>query len=506
MEKELLYTKTTSNEHIKRLGQYFTNFDVADFMVKWACESADNMLDPSVGNSVFLKSAKKMYPSCDLSGYEIDKNIIGFFGNPANAKLFVEDYMLNGWSERYDAIVCNPPYNRFQNISNRDEILEKIFEYTGIKHSASTNLYILFLLKSIYQLSESGRLAYIIPTEFLNSKYGDGIKKILIEKRILRAIINFKNNDKMFFNATTTSCILLIDKEAKDYVSFYNLEDIEDLNEIQTASDLCTPLCVEYDKLRPQDKWRKFLNREEHKEYRNLKTVSDFCHVARGIATGANAFFCLSESKIKEYSIPEKYYTPCICRSADVKNPIFTSAEFENLSKADKNVYLLDIPNSEAYEIKDYIKLGEQQGCNKGFLTSGRKPWFSMEKKPISPIWVSSASRNSMKFVRNLAGAKNLTTFHSLYIKNEYAAETDLIFCYFLTPIAQTILKIDRRELGGGLNKFQPNDLNGAKMIDIGAISSADKEAVITIYNEMKICYSDEQVQQLNDIFIRYIL
>ena len=407
MEKELLYTKKTSNEHIKYFGQYFTNFDVADFMVKWTCQKANNMLDPAVGNSVFLKSARKIYPSCALNGYEIDKNIIDFFGNPTDANLSIADYLLNDWDSKYDAIVCNPPYNRFQNISNRNEILKKIYEHTGVKHSAYTNLYILFLLKSIYQLSDSGRLAYIIPTEFLNSKYGTAIKKMLIESKLLRAIINFKNNDKMFFNAITTSCILLIDRENKDSVIFYNLDEIADLSKIQSLSCFNNALNVDYSKLSAQDKWRTFINQEEHREYNNLTDLSDFCYVTRGIATGANEYFCLSKSKIREYNIPEKYYTPCICRSADVKTPIFTNEKFETLSGENKNVYLLDILNNDVQEIDKYIKLGEDNGINKKYLTSCRNPWFSMEQKSISPIWVSSACRNSIKFVRNLSKAKN---------------------------------------------------------------------------------------------------
>ncbi|MFR5761745.1 MAG: Eco57I restriction-modification methylase domain-containing protein [Oscillospiraceae bacterium] len=76
---------------------------------------------------------------------------------------------------------------------------------------------------------DKGRLAYIIPSEFMNSKYGTAIKQLLINKKLLRAIINFKNDNEMFFNATTTCCLILLDHEEKEQVCFYNLQSVDDL-------------------------------------------------------------------------------------------------------------------------------------------------------------------------------------------------------------------------------------------------------------------------------------
>lgn len=506
MNNEINYSKSVSAKHIKDLGQYFTNYSVADFMCSWVCNHAKNMLDPAVGNSVFFKHVKKHYPKCALTGYEIDKNILDYFGNSTEANLFNSDYLLNGWDNKYDAIVCNPPYNRFQAISNRNEIIENIYAHTGVKYSGYTNLYILFLIKSIFQLSDTGRLAYIIPTEFLNSKYGTPIKQLLIERRLLRAIINFHNNDEMFFNATTTCCIILLDNEEKDGVNFYNLSSVDDLKGLDVGTKYYNSICVGYNKLRASEKWRSYINQEDGQDYLNLRDISEFCSVSRGIATGANDFFCFSFSKSQRYSIPTQCLSKCICRSADIKTAIFTEADFQKLSDSDKNVYLLDVNETDASLIEDYIKFGEKNGVDKKYLPSCRKPWFSMEKKPAAPILVSSACRETIKFVRNLAGTKSLTTFHSIFVNNNYQEYTDLIFCYFLTPIAQEIIRKNRKELGNGLNKFQPNDFNTAKMLNLNIISAEDKKSVREIYCEMQNRISDTHVDQLNKIFSSYLI
>ena len=500
---EKIYSNTISQEHIKKFGQYFTDERIAEFMVKWACKDAKNALDPAVGNSIFLKKIMKNYENCILEGYEKDKKILNFFGNPANAKIHNLDYLTNDWNKKYDAIVCNPPYSRFQSIDNRKEVIEKIYNNTGIKFSSYTNLYIYFLLKSIYQLSTQGKLAYIIPTEFLNSKYGEQIKEILIEKKLINSIINFENDSELFFNATTTSCILLLDKSEKKEIKFYNLKSIDELNAINDEYYIK----VKYENINAKEKWRCYLKHENNcsNEYKNIKKISEFCYVKRGIATGDNAFFCLSKSKMEQYKIPIQSVSKCICKSADISNPIFQKSDFETLKENDKTVFLLDINEDEENLVKDYISIGIKEGVNKKYLPANRKKWYIMEQKDIAPIWVSSACREKIKFIRNLTNSKSLTTFHSIFVNKNYEKDTDLIFCYFLTPIAQSLINDNRKELGNGLNKFQPNDLNSANMLDLDIITKDDRQNILNIYNDMQSEYNYNQIEKINDIIAKYI-
>lgn len=506
MTREIEYTNITNKAHIKLYGQYFTNYEVANFMCKWACKNAKHVLDPAVGNSVFFNATKNLYSECHLSGYEIDSQILSFFGNPAKGNINNVDYLLNDWDLSFDAIVCNPPYNRFQSVPNRDAILKSLYDHTGIKYSSYTNLYILFLLKSIFQLSKKGRLAYIIPTEFLNSKYGIPIKRKLLESNLLKAIINFENDSEMFFNATTTCCILLLDTEAKQNALFYNLSSISELKNLKVGEITKNVKVIPYQNLDPSDKWRSFLYHEEKKDYKNLIDIANFCRISRGIATGANDFFCMSKSKIQNKGIPENAVTRCICRSADIKNNIFSEEDFSKLAEADKTVFLLDINKEQEEYVYNYLSEGKSKGVHKKYLLSCRHPWYSMEKKPIAPIWVSSAYRNEIKFVRNLANINSLTTFHSVYINKDYEKDTNVIFCYFLTPVAQNIIRENRKELGNGLEKFQPGDLNHAKMLNISIITAEDYNQISEIYEEMIKHYEANQVVKLNDIFSKYLI
>ncbi|MDR0660371.1 MAG: Eco57I restriction-modification methylase domain-containing protein [Prevotellaceae bacterium] len=98
--------------------------------------------------------------------------------------MYLKDYIYNDWENKYDGIICNPPYFKFHDYDNKSA-LKEIENRTKVKLNGSTNLYTLFLLKSVVRLNPNGRIAYIIPSEFLNSDYGKLVKAFLMRKKFL---------------------------------------------------------------------------------------------------------------------------------------------------------------------------------------------------------------------------------------------------------------------------------------------------------------------------------
>jgi adenine-specific DNA-methyltransferase len=58
----------------------------------------------------------------------------------------------------------------------------------------------------------------------------------------------------------------------------------------------------------------------------------------------------------------------------------------------------------------------------------------------------------------------------------------DILTAYFLTGVARNIIDDNRREYGGGLNKFEPNDLNGARVVDLDSIDGTAESAIREAY------------------------
>ena len=233
---------------------------------------------------------------------------------------------------------------------------------------------------------------------------------------------------------------------------------------------------------------------------KNLRPVSDFCRVSRGIATGANGFFCFRRSEIERLGLPLRCFTPCVCRAPDVRRPVFTAEDWRELASADRTAYLLDITEADTPALAAYVRRGEADGVHRRYLPSKRTPWYSVEQKPAAPIWVCSVGRDGLKFVRNRADVKALTTFHGVYVKEEYADDTDLLFGYFRTPTAQALLRENRKILGNGLEKFQPNDLNAASMLDITLLTTAERAAM----RQLSADPSPDDIEAMDAIVRRY--
>lgn len=500
MTLEQKYILSVPLEHRKKYAQFFTPECIAAFMCQWVMEGKHkkSILEPAYGLGVFSRLLMK-YDNISVDAFEIDPRIFSkaLSACPPRVNLSNKDYFFSDWNCKYDAIVCNPPYLKFHDYDNTKYITD-VNEHLGTKLNGFTNLYTLFLLKSIAQLKKGGRLAYIIPSEFLNSDYGVEVKRALIQSNTLHHIIIVDFKECAFDDALTTACILLCERNEKpNNVRFSLVEGIDMLHSSLEKY-------VEYngDELDASIKWKAYYEENNCRKYNNLVPFSTFAKVSRGIATGANDYFTFKLSKIDEFNLPYNCFRKCVCHAVDVQNQIFTDEDFNVISQKDKTVYLFNAcADTTEKHVVSYILKGEEKGVNKRYLTASRNPWYSLEKREPSPIWVSVFNRNGLRFVRNKAGVYNLTTFHCVY--NISAMDTDILFAYLITDVAKEIFLDNSRQYGNGLVKFEPNDLNKGKVVDLRLLSDDERNFIAKASKKLQYYgyVSSQTVAILNDFF-----
>ncbi len=514
------YSKITSLEHRRKFAQFFTPFQLATLMADWLLgnKNLKTVLEPAFGLGVFSRALISKKSDLSIKGFDIDEKIFAeskeIFNNTSIVELHLKDYMFNDWNNKYDGIICNPPYFKFHDYDNKT-ILNEIKNRLKIKLSGFTNLYTLFLLKSIYQLNPNGRLAYIIPSEFLNSDYGKHVKSALTKNNVLRHIVVFDFEENIFDDALTTACILLCSSDNHNQkVKFSTIKEIDDLELIRTYISEYPLYSIDdstfnNNKLEPKVKWRKYYQKQNGIRYKNLIPFSSAAKVVRGIATGANEYFTFSKSKANQYGIDKKYLLPCICKAVDVRDNFFTEDNYHSLIKSDRQTYLLNANDSKDENVLKYIDFGEKTGIDKKYLTANRTPWYSLENRPPSPIWVSVFNRSGLKFIRNEANIFNLTTFHCVYpVQNSLFnnINIDVLFAYLLTDIAREIFEDNCREYGNGLQKFEPNDLNKAMMLDLTLLDKKTENKIMELYKKYRETVinkltDDGFLVEINDIF-----
>lgn len=494
------YSKSISLEHRKKFAQFFTPFPIASLMANWVLgnEQLKTVLEPAFGLGVFSRAILNQKEAIEIKGFEVDKVIFEYgkqyFGGIENINLILQDYMYQDWHHKYDGIICNPPYFKFHDYDNK-KMIKEVETNLKCKLNGFTNLYTLFLLKSIHQLSPKGRCAYIIPSEFLNSDYGKFVKTYLLKSKTLKHIIVVDFGENVFEDAlTTASIILCANDNLTDKVQFTNIQSLQDISKLdQLIKDyptiLKTTQTYNYTELNPAIKWKAYYQKQNSLKFKNLIPFSTYAKVVRGIATGSNDFFTFSLSKSKEYSIDELFLLPCICKALETKKSFFTTADFVDLKENNKSVFLLNGQNATDEGVIQYLKKGEAEGIDKKFLTASRTPWYALENRPPAPIWVSVFNRTGLRFIRNEANISNLTTYHCIYPKQTTLfgeINIDLLFAYLLTETAKQIFEDNSREYGNGLQKFEPNDLNKGMMLDLGQLNETEIHQILTLFQQYR--------------------
>lgn len=104
----------------------------------------------------------------------------------------------------FDIIIGNPPY---LNIEKLEDKLKNIIFSVYETCSGRTDIYIAFIEKSLSMLRKKGILSYIIPYAFTKQKYGEKLRKLLIDDFFIREILDVSEY-YVFQNANVKNVVL----------------------------------------------------------------------------------------------------------------------------------------------------------------------------------------------------------------------------------------------------------------------------------------------------------
>ncbi|HAL16847.1 MAG TPA: hypothetical protein DCP32_08865 [Anaerolineaceae bacterium] len=509
----------------KRLGQVFTPYEIAKFMAQWVTDRQfpAAVLDPALGLGIFLRALLEGNPDeiPSLVGYEIDEQTIEtareLFTNNGYAQIELRqaNFLSEPWQEQFDGILCNPPYRKFRGLPDKDSLVAAVKQHTGIALSRAANLYIFFLIKAIWQLAPGGRAAFILPYEFLNADYGTPIKQMMLDQGILRKVILLGDGFQPFEDGITTSCILCLERTPvpcpPEWIRVSALEELAVLatgfpvNERSPRPISATTLPLPS----ANTKWHVTSMPHTPDHLDELVPLSTFGRVMRGIATGDNRFFLLTEAERRQYGLDLDCVLPCLQKSNYAPGHMFTSSHFEELRQSNRPVWLLNACGNENHPgVRTYLNWGVAGGSDRRYLTRNRSPWYALEARPPAPLLVTTFSRAGVRWVRNEAAVSNLTAFHGFY--PHPGVDLELLCAYLVTPLAQRILAQNRREYGNGLHKFEPNDLNHALVMDITRAPEAIRNQGLDLYSSFVRASQDENnssnlIKQLNELFSHFL-
>ena len=202
--------------------------------------------------------------------------------------------------------------------------------------------------------------------------------------------------------------------------------------------------------------------------------LGDFCDVMRGIATGDNEFFFLTQAQAKELELPEEWLHPAIGRTRDVNCDTITRAMMTKLDHKGRPT-LLFAPDSRPIAefpppMQSYLQAGETKGLPHHSLIQQRKPWYRMERRRVPPFLFAYLGRRNIRFLRNEAGVLPLTGFLCIYPHSESPKVMECLWQLLQHPVTVANLARVGKSYGDGAIKVEPRALENLPLpADIAA-------------------------------------
>ena len=240
-------------------GAFFTPSYIVDYIVNTVNPGIDEtVLDTSCGSGAFLLGAVKYYHthySKSISSI-IKENIYGadiLDYNVRRAKLLLILYALsNGehisdkdiniihcdslkhsWRKKYDVIVSNPPYIKFQDLS--EENREFLFNNYSTTNTGTFNIYFAFFELGLKLLSKNGRLGFITPNNYFTSLSAQPLRSFFETQKCIYKIIDF--DALLIFEAQTYTAITFLNKKKNDGIQFAKLDSGQDVKDFLNNAD-----------------------------------------------------------------------------------------------------------------------------------------------------------------------------------------------------------------------------------------------------------------------------
>jgi hypothetical protein len=479
-EQERLDALKTAAER-NRWGQFATPPKLARSIARYALalmgENSVRFLDPAVGTGSFFSAlCQESAPHSIESavGVELDP----LFAKSANTlwvtsglKVITGDFTRQHRPDRrFTLVLTNPPYVRHHHLptAEKTRLKTRLAQSLHLDISGLAGLYCYFLLLCHDWMEDGGLAVWLIPSEFMDVNYGVALRRYLTESVTLVHIHRFCPTDVQFTDALVSSAVVIFRKSpppAGHRVRFSLGGSIED-----PTSEAFAPL----EALVHSGKWTQF-PAGTTVERNGEPTLGDLFAIKRGLATGANSFFILTEAEVEHWDIPREFLKPILPGPRHLTADIIDGLP-GGTPELSPQLYLLDCAEPEA-KIKalwprfyEYLQKGRKQNIHSSYLTSRRAPWYSQEKRPPAPFLCTYMGRSvngksPFRFVWNRTQATAHNVYLMLYPKGQlrdalkHHPELEANVFRALQRITPAQMLSEGRVYGGGLHKVEPKEL-----------------------------------------------
>ena len=368
-----------------------------------------------------------------------------------------------------------------------------------MKPNKLVNTWVGFMVACVNLLSDTGKIAFVIPAEILQVAYAEDLRLFLADHLSKITLITF---EELVFPDIEQEVVIFIGEKGDEEKGIRIIEQ-NNLNDLENF-DINTNGFVKLQHV--HEKWTKYFTDNDENELiskirrdNRFWKLSDSALINVGITTGNNKYFSVNNKVVKQYEL-ENVVRPLIGRSAHAHSIYFKEVDWKANVNAGKAAYLIDFPEIEYDKYpdkhKEYICMGEEKGENTGYKCSIRERWYR-----IPSVWVPDAfflRRNNLypKFVLNCCGAVSTDTMHR--IKFDCGIEPERILLSYYNSISFAFTELCGRSYGGGVLEILPGEVGN---IVVPKLDNIPIEIIRRILKKIdQIVRNDESIEKALDI------
>ena len=519
--------ENASDEKLR--GGFYTPAQIADFILRWAMNSRTDydILEPSCGDGVFLERIKVdnirygSIKAIELIDSEAEK-ARGI--KLPNTTIQTGDFLAycNETTDRFDLIVGNPPYIRYQYFDKAQRAAaEGIFIRAGLRYSKLTNAWVPFIVGSSLLLKKKGKIGFVVPAEILQVGYAKQLRNFLAHFYEKINIVSFRH--LVFPGVQQEVVLLLCEKNGSGphLIEHLELEYAKDLETLDVSKLKSPKKRIDF----KSNKWTFYFLEQDEIDFiekllnqKNILPIRSYATVEVGMTTGSNKFFTVPKSIVEQFNL-QKYAKPMVGRSVQVSSVVFNRSDWRMNVDSGAKAYFLKFPerkelanNKSALE---YLKLGERDGIHEGYKCGIRDEWQIMPS-----AWVSDGlfiRRNNVypRLIINEAGAYTTDTMHR--VTPDKNVDIRAFVASYYNSLSFAFAEICGRSHGGGVLELMPNEVenillpydarNASLLNRIDAMlrggKSIDEVLVVTdaIILKERFSFSDSEIRLANRIW-----
>lgn len=355
-------------------GAFFTPDYIIDFIInEIQPKENETNLDPSCGCGAFLVGMTDYYKrtfnkpikriikenifGSDILKYNIHRTklILTIYAlqngeqlNDNDFNLYHQDSLRTNWKMNFDNIVGNPPYVKFQDLT--DDNRNYLAKHWSTVKGGTFNLYFAFFELGYKLLKPTGKLGYITPNNYFTSLAGEALRKYFLNKKCVTRIIDFSH--KKVFDAQTYTAITFLNKLQNEAINYDRIKNgfspEQFLINVNGSPNYLVNLNVK--------KWR-LLKSDEQENIKTIETIGKpigkLFDICVGIATLKDEIYFIDGSKQKNGYYIKTTDSGVYEIENEIVKPVYKISDFKSQEEVESNSRKIICP----YIIKNGIAI-----------------------------------------------------------------------------------------------------------------------------------------------------